>query len=225
MDWREQYGHEVTERRVRCKDVRTDKYPVSSPIQDQVTAREYLLKRGLDDGLATRNGWYASRAAGDDHLRLVIPARASDGHSFWQARAVGDEVKPRYTSPPYQRLDAVVTVWPEEKVGRAVVCEGPLDALAAAGVTAGPVGVVGIALMGATPPLAALARVADITAGLPVIVMPDRDKAFDQLGVRATNYLATRGRLVKVVVPLWPHKDLCEVPGAERGALVWPDQH
>ena len=121
--------------------------------------QHYLESRCLSFNLAVENGWYPSTVAGDIWGRIVIPATSKiPGNYYWQARAIQKGIEPRYQSPCASRGDAIVVVWPGQRVTRrqvGCVVEGPMDALAAAGV-----GCVGIALMGVMPPEAALALTA-----------------------------------------------------------------
>src|SRR5687767_7854729 len=84
----------------------------------------YLSDRGLSVERAKANGWYASRNAGDDEPRVVIPATAAPGNIYWQARAFNPKAKLRYTSPYAPRGDALIVVWPAERRNlRVVVAE------------------------------------------------------------------------------------------------------
>jgi hypothetical protein len=197
-------------------------------------AGAYLESRGLDPSLASRNGWYPSRSAGDNHPRIVIPATASDpGNRFWQARLIPESrscgperglestigtggaipVPPkRFQSPHAARGDALVLVWGATP-RRAVVCEGPMDALAAAGTP----GTLGVGLMGATPPTATLEHLWKLTAALPVVLMTDADAPMAM--IRVLNFMMTRGRSVLLAHPA-PWKDLAEVPADQRDRVI-----
>jgi hypothetical protein len=83
-----------------------------------------------------------------------------------------DSLEPkRYQSPHGSRGNAVIVVYPlRGMVKRLVICEGPMDALAAAAV-----GYLGIALMGNTPPSVCFDYIAARWSGQEALVVPDRD--------------------------------------------------
>lgn len=174
---------------------------------------KYLVGRGLDSQVARTNRWYPSACAGDTLPRIVIPATNSAGLSYWQARAMVPTEK-RYQSPPVQRGDSVVTVWPGElnMLRPIVVVEGPLDALAAASV-----GFVGVALMGKEPPVSVLDFVATLRQKRAVLVVADADAP----GAAAFTvaYLASKGRRCKLIQTS-PHKDLAAMPLIQREKLL-----
>lgn len=130
----------------------------------------YLDRRGLDPFTARFNGWYPSRSAGDSVPRIVMPA-SPPGLGFWQARAMESSELKRYQSPHGPRENAVIIVYSlRAMVKRLVVCEGPMDALAAAAV-----GCTGIALMGNTPPSACFDYIAKKWPFAETLVVPDSD--------------------------------------------------
>jgi two-component sensor histidine kinase len=88
-----------------------------------------------------------------------------------------------------------------------------MDALAAAGA-----GYVGIALMGAMPPFAALDLTARLLAGTMVYLVIDRDPSGIAAVSRTLPYLLSKGLKVKVVDP-YPSKDLAEVDSSENNWL------
>jgi len=180
--------------------------------------REYLENRGLSFDIAVENGWYLSVAAGDSKQRIIIPATSKiPGNIYWQARAVQPLVEPRYQSPHAQRGDAVVVVWPtlrgHSHTTAGAVVEGPMDALAAAGA-----GCIGVALMGAMPPEAALALTSTILSGRMCYVVFDRDQPLPTT-TRTLPYLLQHGVRAKLVDP-YPAKDLAELTPEQRRELL-----
>mgnify|MGYP001564962656 CR=1 FL=1 len=179
---------------------------------------DYLIRRKLHFDVAKDNGWYPSDGAGDYAPRIVIPATSSiPENRYWQARAVTQGNEPRYQSPRAARGDAIIVVWPrgvpkDASVDGAVV-EGPMDALAAAGA-----GCVGVALMGAMPPEAALALTATILGGRMVYVVFDRDQPGPMV-TRTLPYLLQQGVMAKLVDP-YPAKDLADLHPRERERLL-----
>lgn len=161
----------------------------------------YIASRGLDAGIAKRNGWYPAFHEGAH--RIVIPAVSQlPGHKFWQARAIESPDKPldpaikRYTSAHGSKGDAIVVIWPDSLgAGPRIlaVVEGPFDALAAAETH----GVFGIALMGMSPPVATVCHlVAWATATKrPLTLVPDCDRgsmgAFALLGAKLEEHGAS----------------------------------
>jgi len=164
------YNHEIREQRERpAKSSRSHLLPRIA--QDLLVDQDrYLARRGLDPHTARFNGWYPSRNAGDSAARIVIPASPA-GLGFWQARAMDPEESKRYQSPHGDRKNAVIVVYSlRAMVKRLVICEGPMDALAAAAV-----GATGIALMGNTPPSVCFDYIAAKWPGAEALVVPDRD--------------------------------------------------
>lgn len=174
--------------------------------------REYLSGRGLNSVLARMNGWYGARINGVP--RLVIPAVSGDAaNRYWQARAL-DDSKPRYESPHgVSRGDAIGIVWPRRSISALAIVEGPLDALAAAGE-----GVLGLALMGLTPPEPVIrflqSLVGPLAASRSVLFMADSTHL---AGMAAIARLIGLGG---VLVDPYPFKDLAEAPRAERRRLL-----
>jgi hypothetical protein len=174
---------------------------------------EYLGDRRLELDLAIDNLWYPSCTAGDHHPRIVIPASSKiPGNVFWQARFMGEGVKPKYQSPHAARGDAVVVVWPSQKgITHSAIVEGPMDALAAAGT-----GRMGVALMGVTPPDESLALTAALVRGTICVLVADTD-AIPEM-TRVYEYLCQRVPLV--MVSPFPCKDLAEAMPDEREAIL-----
>mgnify|MGYP001560793124 CR=1 FL=1 len=209
------YEHE---REPQVRPLPTKSYCRSLPPRDEGLVRQmeaYLEGRGLNYRLAVANMWYPSSQAGDNSPRIVMPATSNiRGNTFWQARAMDGSEK-RYQSPPAARGDAVILVWPERPmVDRAVVSEGPMDALAAAGE-----GWLGIALMGNTPPDETLLLTKQFLRGImATIIVPDMDDP--------TALTEVMSRLVQLGVPNcrlvlpYPKKDLSDCPRELRSNLL-----
>lgn len=181
------------------------KYPARSPYQEPLVG--YLASRGLDPGLAARNGWYVSRSAGDKEVRVVIPCTNTEGYAYWQARAVDSHADVRYQSPRYSSMDSLVQVFPGAPSTVVAVVEGPMCALAAA-----EVGLVGIALMGNRPTKAVVDRVSGLCRYRRVVLIPDAD-ALWAWGEIAAKF-AQRG-VYAPVVPI-PGKDLASLAVDDR---------
>lgn len=178
-------------------------------------AVQYLVSRELNARLAGENHWFASYRAGDEEARVVIPATSMiAGNVFWQARAIDSNVAKRYQSPHAPRGDAIIAVWPSEPghVTTSAVVEGPMDALAAAGE-----GVLGIALMGVTPPESALDLTAKLVRGTIVTVVADSDAVGSMSKVLLK--LALRGALCRLSYP-GLSKDLAGAGPTERKRIL-----
>lgn len=174
----------------------------------------YLNSRHISMAIAKRNGWYPSASAGDRDARIVIPATASDpGNVYWQARAVSDMATPRYQSPYAPRGDAVVVAWPIYSTAkRSAVVEGPMDALAAA-----EQGLIGVALMGAMPPPAAIALTRSIIHDTMALVVIDSDAP--EAMTTVYTQLCAMGVSCKLRNP-YPQKDLAECTREKRGVVL-----
>lgn len=167
---------------------------------------QYLHDRGLDAHLAEFNSWYPTRNATDEAERIVIPCTNSEGRVYWQARAIDGNEK-RYQSAHTDRGESIVLTWPySEFEPRGVgLCEGPMDALACS-----TVHLIGVGLMGDTPPPESIEYVVRILRGhTNWFVIPDTD--LPKLGsdvLRALARLGVRSRLVRVA----PFKDFASLP-------------
>jgi len=174
----------------------------------------YLEKRELSYALADANGWYPSRDV-DGYDRIVIPCSNSLGITYYQARAMDRWVNIRYNSPLATREDSIVIIWPELHSDRkgTVICEGPMDALAA-----GNLGFIGIGIMGNTPPESVIDHIVRLVKGFfePVIVVPDLDHL--EMGAFIVGSLA--GAKIKARIVLPKKKDLCEMTFQERKMLL-----
>lgn len=204
------YQHERREQRGRPVSPTGRLLPREAP---DLRARQdaYLDRRGLDPFTARFNGWYPSTGAGDSAARIVIPA-APAGLGFWQARAMDPEEPKRYQSPRADRANAVIVVYSlRAMVKRLVVCEGPMDALAAA-----TTGSTGIALMGNTPPGVCFDYIAARWPGAETLVVPDRDA--QAAGAQWLAELTQREMRARLVI--LPAKDLAALsPSARTEAL------
>lgn len=198
MGWRQDYPHE---RRKIDPSAPTTKYPQLDDTLSEAM-RLYLEGRGLDYTCAVRAGWYPARYVGP---RIIIPCLRTDGGIWWQARTLTDHPKRWMGSGGYKH-DAVCYI-PGGAKSTTVVCEGPMDALAAAGL-----GYRAIAILGASPPPVVFDHVARL-AGPRAIILPDMDRVAawhlvqQQLGQRGV-----RGMLFAIPT----QKDLAALPPDER---------
>ena len=142
--------------------------------------KAYLHGRDLSYTVAKNNMWYPTDEVkeSDPVPRLVIPCVNDHGRPYWQARAMVTHDL-RYRSAKGGRFGSIVVVWPETSSlgGMArcdkpiILCEGPTDALAAAGA-----GYLAIATMGALFSKYALRYINKKTdKSCPIIVVPDLD--------------------------------------------------
>lgn len=185
----------------------------SSCQDDWPVVVQYLQDRGLSPLTAQANGWYASRTAGDEELRVVIPCLSANlTNRYWQARLLresNEKFPLRYTSPHHvRRGDALALVYPlGDAVLGTVLVEGPMDALAAAGD-----GFQGIAWMGTDPgndPIE-LARRLVVP---PIYVVADKDAVKAAVNIWQQFVGA-------FMVNAYPYKDLASVPKEERAAYL-----
>lgn len=208
------YDHEYQERR----EPRAPSRPVVMPPYEPRLRRhmeEYLVSRGLSPRIAEDNGWYPMI----DYAmcaRVVIPASSLvNSWPYYQARLIV-EAHPsvnRYVSPAAPRGDALAVVFPEKCVLGSIIVEGPMDALAAAGM-----GYVGIGLMGNTPNSLVLEHIEQIvTVYGQCFVIPDRD-AFKE-GAEITAKLWTRG-IRCILKSITGAKDLAELSAERRRSLI-----
>ncbi len=172
----------------------------------------YLTSRDLDPDIARANGWYPTEYAGDSFARILMPAVRTDGHVFWQARALNPVLAKRYQSPYGARGDAVIVVRPLTKPKAAVMVEGPMDALAVAGA-----GLLGISVMGNTPPDAVLSHVCSLVKDLDRLdVIADSDSV--QAWSYPVAYFSMAGIKTKLRYP-YPYNDVAEMSALKR--KVW----
>ncbi len=173
---------------------------------------DYLAARGLSLDIAVDNGWYPSMSAGDSYLRIVMPATNTKGYVYWQARAIDPSVEKRYQSPAYASSDSIIIVWPTGQFPRrAVLVEGPMDALAAAGC-----GHVGIAVMGKSPQPEVYDHIASLFKSYTFQVVPDADDLL--AGTEMCANLITRG--IRTSLVLGTAKDLAAASREDREAIL-----
>lgn len=208
------YQHEYQERR----EPRAPSRPVVMPPYEPKLDRhmeEYLVSRGLSSRIAEENGWYPTI----DYAmcaRVVIPSSSLvNSWPYYQARLIVEahpNVK-RYVSPAVPRGDALAVVFPSKCVLGSIVVEGPMDALAAAGM-----GYVGVALMGNKPSEAVLDHIEEIVKVYgDCYVIPDRD-AFQE-GAEITAKLWARG-VRCTLKSIQGAKDLAELSPERRKILI-----
>ena len=177
-----------------------------------------LQCRFLNPAVAVANRWYPTSEAGDTEPRIVIPGTPISRGPFWQARAMSGAALLRYQSPHGPREDSIVIVCAVGKLEQVVICEGPMDALAAAGE-----GSWGIALMGNTPPLEVLENVVRQIRNFgpkSVLFVEDQDAAGSL--VRIMPYVLSyigKETLCRLTVA-YPGKDLAACSPAERQRLL-----
>lgn len=173
--------------------------------------RAYLEFRGLSYYLAKENRWYPSVCAGDSELRIVMPATNTKGYVYWQARAVHSSVGKRYQSPGYASSDSIIIVWPSVSNRKAVLAEGPMDALAAAGC-----GHVGVAVMGKAPQPEVYDHIAKLFQNYTFQVVPDADDLM--AGTEMCANLITRG--IRTSLVIGTAKDLAAASQEDREAIL-----
>ena len=223
-DW---YDHDRNEHRDR-REWLSGKPP--KPYNDRLPEPEpslwkdfdrYLSLRNLSPGIARANLWYPSRSAGDDAPRIVIPATSSvSANKFWQARVMGGALgfsPVRYQSPHGCRSgDAIIVVWPGNpgSIGyrASTVVEGPMDALAAA-----EAGIIGVALMGASPPPERIDLTVKLVRGTICYVVIDSDQPAALVAVMSQ--LSNLGVQCRLRDPS-PAKDLADLSLSRRKQLL-----
>lgn len=202
------------------RDIRVPRYtPIIFPPPSwdlSEMASHYLGGRGLDATLAALNGWYPTISAGDAVPRIVIPGTLTSNGRFWQARSMVHGAEPRYQSPHVPREGSVILVEPRGvSPDRAVIVEGPMCALAAAGE-----GWWGIALMGNTPPWYALGGVAELLRTLEVTecrIIEDADSPGTLALVQS--FLSSLRTDVSLTVS-YPANDLAACTKEQRACLL-----
>jgi hypothetical protein len=181
---------------------------------------EYLGTRGLSPHIAKENLWYPMKSdpLGENWPgRIVMPATSrQEGNHFYQSRIMydGPGKYRRYDSPTgCSSGDAVIVVYPQGPTiwNESVVVEGPMCALAAA-----QTGRLGIALMGADPPIERIEWTSELIHGTRCYVIPDRDR-LDALSHVMAN-LANRGHNCKLLM-VEGAKDLADLSPGKRSEL------
>lgn len=189
---------------------------------DEVAANEfrhYLRSRRLNFETAYLAGWYPAWL---DTLRVVIPCVSlQEGHAYYQARAFNKAVKLRYVSPPGPRHGALCVVDPTDDLTEGLIpavtaiVEGPMDALALAGL-----GIRSIALMGIKPDIKARAHLLQLIKrrkDRAVILFDNEDEAQAEAALLAVE-LAGKG--VASQVYALDSKDVAASSDGERLAIV-----
>lgn len=172
----------------------------------------YLTMRKLCVDTARANMWYPVELDGP---RIVIPCVNGYGRPYWQARSMSKS-KVRYRSARGGRFESIVVVWPEGRnhiLRTIVLTEGPMDALAAAGL-----GYLAVSTMGAFFCKYALRWInQNVSKDVLVIVVPDLD--MPEFGVEVVRWLAAEGRSASMRLPVGA-KDLAEMSVSARRALL-----
>lgn len=200
------YDHEYKEKKNKDREIVHVPMPAPEWFRWGYNFELYLDKRQLDPELALLNGWYPS------NNRIVIPCINSAGFNYWQARAM-DNNPLRYDSPAIPRKDSIVFLWSSlPPSGTVIICEGPMDALAAAKFYPA------IAVMGGTPNEEVLDFIGKKTKELglaKVILIPDQDNLrFTEYFMSGTFDCASK----RLIIPT--HKDLAAMPRWERKQLL-----
>jgi len=192
--------------------------------------KAYLHGRNLSYTTALRNYWYPTEKIRerDPVPRIVIPCTNRYDRPYWQGRAILPHDL-RYRSAKGGRFGSIVVVWPimplVDKDGEVktmcalwgrqpvVLCEGPMDALAAASL-----GYFSIATMGALFSKYALAYLENkIGTDVSVIVVPDLD--CPEFGTQISLLLSCRQRDVTMRMPVGA-KDLAGMAPKAREELL-----
>ena len=183
---------------------------------------DYLRGRKLNHALARANNWYPSRTV-DGYDRAVVTTTSDQpGNLYWQARLLGalgsappldlPEGVRRWESPHgIARGNAVCMVWPDQKNGRSVVVEGPMDALAAA-----ELGFLAVGLMGVTPAIEVLDLTSRLLRGTVCLVVPDQHATKPM----AMNLIELGSRGLKCHLITHPFKDLADAAPAARRRIL-----
>lgn len=189
-------------------------YPEETP-QLIPAMKAYLHGRNLSYTTANENLWYPTQHVKerDPVPRIVIPAINKYHRPYWQGRAMLKHDL-RYRSAKGGRFGSIVVVWPMNwRHKEIVLVEGPMDALAAAGL-----GYLGVATMGA---LFASYAVRFIKKVLPldiaVIVVPDVDAP--EFGVQNVGMFSELGRKAVLKMPVGG-KDLAKLDLKAREELL-----
>lgn len=207
------YEYEAKDRTLPTRQVYM---PLSLPAAHTAwkSVQTYLESRELNYTTALANGWYPSKDAGDNALRLVIPAVNSNGTVYWQARALNSADLPRYQSAPTPRGNSVIQVWPEQTdyIPLTIIVEGPMDALAAASH-----GLRAIAIMGNHPTVEMYDMLVALIDTDKAVFYADKDALKESVTIVAT--LLGRGVNIFLADPS-PYKDLAATPRKKRGVAL-----
>lgn len=187
----------------------------------------YLRGRKLNHALARANNWFPSLHV-DGYARAVVTTTSDQpGNLYWQARLISHEkasgslqdqrspaeATPRRWESPHgvSRGNAVCMVWPDQKNGRSVVVEGPMDALAAA-----DLGFLAVALMGVVPAMEVLDLTYRLLRGTVCLVVPDLGATKPM----CQNIIELTARGLKCHLTTHPFKDLADANPADRKRIL-----
>ena len=164
---------------------------------------DYLSDRNLSPTTARYNYWYPTELKGP---RIIIPCTKG----FWQARALEDNT-PRYLSAKGSRDGAFCVVWPKYPSDLTVIAEGPMDALAAAGLRA-----VGVASLGAGFGGYVVDWVCNNRPLSHILIIPDLDN--EEFGYSLMAEFTNHGRVATIKHPT--KKDLASMTIKQREKLL-----
>jgi len=175
-----------------------ERVPDLFPMQDN-----YLMGRNLSYAIARYNLWYPTKLPGP---RVVVPCTGG----FWQARTL-DEDELRYRSSKGSRSQAFCIVWPKKSRPLTIVVEGPMDALAAAGL-----GAVGVASLGAHFGEYVVEWVCKNRPSSDILIIPDLDD--DEFGYNLMAAFTNKGKQSTLKLPT--RKDFAKMTIKEREKLI-----
>ncbi len=211
------YQHERNERKPQGPLNQT--WPtMSTNGRDADAMRRYLEARHLDVELAEHNGWYPSRNANDEYLRIVIPALTkTPEHIYWQARAIDPKAFIRYQSPKGPRADALIVIAAcKGEVSKfCVVVEGPMDGLAAAAL-----GYDAIVTMGIAPPDSTIKQLEVYLEKRPTLVVFDSEPEATYCAIHLSMHLCGDGIKARVA-SLHTYNDLAKCPVQVRARFLY----
>ena len=160
--------------------------------------RAYLHGRDLSFSTAIGHLWYPTNEVKerDPVPRIIIPAINKYQRPYWQGRAMLKHDL-RYRSAKGGRFGSIIVVWPMVHCKKEIVlCEGPMDALAAAGL-----GYLGIATMGALFTKYAIKFIKSVLpSDTVIIIVPDIDTP--EFGVENISSLSISGRDTVLKMPV-----------------------
>jgi hypothetical protein len=174
----------------------------------------YLKSRHLSFDIAKANGWYPAHVRGEPRVIIRSVSNGFPGLGFWQGRSMLADSQLRYDSPKGNRSDALGLVQGETyHPVTLVVTEGPMDALAAAGIP----GCDGVCTFGAKPCKVQLEHLDLLGQKYHwIVVVPDKDEpAFAGriiLGMPNNKYIG--------IGELHSTKDLCMLEEEQRRTVV-----
>lgn len=174
---------------------------------------EYLDYRQLSYEIAAQNRWYPTWYNGP---RIIVPCvRSGTIGQWWQGRLLENlpntDIYKRWDSPHGPRGDALCHF--NAGSNEYIICEGPMDALAAAGA-----GYSAIAILGANPPPNVLVHASILIGHKPVICVTDRDAL--KYWIKIQNALGFMGVHSKIVEPPSEYKDLAKMPEEDRELFI-----